>query len=58
MSLWRKRHRTPTTEARDGGFIEVSRPTVPGVGAARGTTATIRLAREIEVEVSIAADPA
>jgi transposase-like protein len=58
MSLWRKRLRQPTADARDEEFIEVSLPTAPGVGAMRETTATIRFGREVALEVPIGADPA
>lgn len=58
LSLWRKRLRQPTTDARDEEFIEVSLPTAPSVSAVRGTTATIRLGREVALELPIGADPA
>jgi transposase-like protein len=57
MSLWRKRLRQPTSEARDEEFIEVSMPTASSVSAVRETTATIRLGREVALEVPIGADP-
>jgi transposase-like protein len=58
MSLWRKRLRRPTIEARDEEFVEVSLPTAPSFSDVRGTTATILLGREVGLEVSIGADPA
>jgi transposase-like protein len=58
MSLWRKRLRQPTSEANGEDFIEVSLPTAPSVSSVRGTTATIRLGRELALEVPIGADPA
>ena len=58
VSLWRKRLRQPTTDANGEEFVEVSLPTAPSVGVMRGTTATIRLGREVALELPIGADPA
>jgi transposase-like protein len=58
VSLWRKRLRQPTTDARDEEFIEVSRLAQPSVSAVRGATATIWLERRVALDIPVGADPA